>query len=152
MMFTATKSARLQHASYWSYEGNHPDGQDCRRNNPYGIPIGIIAWIAQDGSFKTRYSNESSFGCEVHVAATKEQWSQAWIDFAKHLGNRLRSDFGSLTVRKEQDGTHWLISRHDEIACEVFEISDNEPLLDQVKQGYAIFDREFMFYSDSLNY
>ena len=147
-----TTTARLQHASYWSYEGNHPDGQDCRRNNPYGIPMGVIAWIAEDESVKTRYSNRSGFGCEVHVAATKEQWDRAWIDFAKDLGDRLCSDFGSLTVRKEQDGTHWLISRDDEIACEVFEIPDDEPLLDQVKRGYAIFDRKFMFHSDLLDY
>jgi len=149
---TTNTTARLQHASYWSYEGNHPNGQDCRRNNPYGIPMGVIAWISQDESVKTRYSNRSSFGCEVHVAATKEQWSQAWIEFAKHLGDCLRSDFGSLAVRKEQDGTNWLVSRHDEIACEIFKISDNETLLEQVKKGYAIIDREFMFPSNSLNY
>ena len=149
---TTNTTARLQHASYWSYEGNHPNGQDCRRNNPYGIPMGVIAWISQDESVKTRYSNKSSFGCEVHVAATKEQWSQAWIEFAKHLGDCLRSDFGSLAVRKEQDGTNWLVSRHDEIACEIFKISDNETLLEQVKKGYAIINREFMFPSNSLNY
>lgn len=34
------------HASYWRYDGNHPNGKDCERNDPHGFGIALISYLA----------------------------------------------------------------------------------------------------------
>ena len=148
IMTTVTKT-RNQKASYWQYTGNHPNGNDCPRNNPYGIPMGVIAWIAN--SSNATYKRDV-FGKTVTVSLPKSEWNQAYIDFAKHLGECLESDFGSLAVRND-DGILWAIDRYGEYAAELQERNPDETLLEAVKNGYAIVyigGKEYLFESDSL--
>ena len=150
---TITRNAskvRNQKASYWQYTGNHMNGQDCSRNNPYGIPMGVIAWIAspENATYK-----KDAFGQTVTVSLPKDEWDKAYIGFAKHLGEQLKADWGALTVQTHEDGGMWATTKHDEIAVELQERSSNEALLEAVKNGYAIVyigAKEYLFESKSL--
>lgn len=150
---TATRPAakvRNQKASYWQYTGNHPNGQDCPRNNPYGIPMGVIAWVASPEN--ATYKKEA-FGQTVTVSLPKDEWDKAYIGFAKHLGEVLKADWGMLTVLEGEDGTLWACNSHDEFAAELQERNPDETLLEAVKNGYAIVyigGKEYLFESRSL--
>ena len=148
IMTYATKT-RNQKASYWQYTGNHPNGKDCPHNNPYGIPMGVIAWAANSNNATYK---RNTFGQTVTVSLPKYKWDQAYIEFAKHLGECLESDFGALTVRND-DGVLWAVSRHDEYVTELQERNPEETLLEAVKNCYAIVyigGKEYLFESDSL--
>jgi len=148
---TATRpaTAKKVRASYWQYTGNHPDGKDCARYNPYGIPLGVIDWVASPENATYR---KDAFGQTVTVSLPKDEWNKAYIAYAKHLGEVLEADFGTLTVQND-DGVLWAVSRHDELVAELQERNPDESLLEAVKNGYAILrlnGKEYLFESDSL--
>ena len=75
------------HARFWKYDGNHINGRDCERHDPheFGLPlISAMAYLAEqeyqvkgvsmDGVVVNHHKGDS-FGHQVHVAATKEQWN-----------------------------------------------------------------------------
>ncbi|GAC1456875.1 MAG: hypothetical protein NVS2B14_00160 [Chamaesiphon sp.] len=73
-------NTRKQHAQYWSYQGNHPNGQDCSRHNPYGYPLELIrrvAWEYQDTpEVSVKCLSKDSFGRTIDVAAPKHIWEK----------------------------------------------------------------------------
>ena len=83
------------HASYWRYDRNHPNGKDCRRNDPHGFGIALISYLAYtvDGGAYGKLTQEQlsqvkvvhckgdSFGHEIKVSAPKEIWDAAKIDY-----------------------------------------------------------------------
>jgi hypothetical protein len=78
--------AQLLHARFWKYDGNHPSGHDCKRYDPHGFGLDLIAamaYIAEqeysvDGvslsGVVVRHHKGDDFGHQVHVAANQEQW------------------------------------------------------------------------------
>ena len=92
--------ATLKHARFWKYDGNHSGGHDCERHDPHGFGVELIsamAYVAEewDDSFGhpdseyvqvlkarggdlsgvvVRHHKGDSFGHQVHVGATDEQW------------------------------------------------------------------------------
>jgi hypothetical protein len=142
---------RNQKASYWQYTGNHLNGKDCSRNNPYGIPMGVIAWIAspENATYK-----KDAFGQTVTVSLPKDEWDKAYIGFAKHLGEALESNFGYLTAKEDDHGVVWAVDKYDELAVELQERNPEETLIESVKNGYAIIyinGKEYLFESESLS-
>jgi hypothetical protein len=150
---TAPRSAskvRNQKASYWQYTGNHENGQDCSRNNPYGIPMGVIAWVASPEN--ATYKNDA-FGQTVTVTLPKDEWNKAYIGFAKHLGEVLLADWSISSVQND-DGVLWAINSYEEYAVELQERNPDETLLEAVKKGYAVIyinGKEYLFESASLS-
>jgi len=148
---TEAKKVRNQKASYWQYTGNHASGKDCPRNNPYGIPMGVIAWVAspENATYK-----KDAFGQTVTVSLTKNEWDKAYIDFAKYLGEVLEADYGSLSVQND-DGSLWAVSRHDELVVKLQERNPEETILEAIKKNdYAIVyinGKEYLFESASLS-
>lgn len=143
----ATKKVRNQKASYWQYTGSYPSC-NCSRNNPYGIPMGVIAWIASPENATYR---QDAFGQTVTVSLPKDKWDEAYIGFAKHLGEVLKADYGIQSVQNV-DGVLWAVSRHDEL--EIQERNPDETLLEAIKKGFAIVyidGKEYLFESDSLS-
>ena len=80
-----TKFQQL-HARYWKYDDNHPNGKDCERYDPHGFGLDLIStmvYIAEhqpecngvslDGVVISHHKGDS-FGHQVHIAATREQW------------------------------------------------------------------------------
>lgn len=134
---SATKT-KNQKATYWEYTGNHIDGSDCSRQNPYGYPMALVSYVAnQFTEAKVKVINIDSSGRTVEVSATKEIWDKAWVELAYELGSQTDFDL----VREDEFGNIWgCILDYDEVIYqnELFYISDDEPLLDQIKGGYAI--------------
>lgn len=150
---TTTRNAskvRNQKASYWQYTGNHLNGKDCSRNNPYGIPMGVIAWVASPENATYR---KDAFGQTVTVSLPKNEWDQAYIGFAKHIGEQLKADWGTLTIQND-DGVLWAINSYEEYAAELQERNPDETLLEAIKNGYAVIyinGKEYLFESASLS-
>lgn len=74
------------HARFWKYDGNHPNGHDCPRHDPYNFGVELISAMAYtaehdkdvmgvslEGVIVSHHKGDS-FGHQVHVAATKKQW------------------------------------------------------------------------------
>jgi hypothetical protein len=147
---STTAKVRAQKASYWQYTGNHQNGKDCPRNNPYGIPMGVIAWVA---SPENATCKRDAFGQTVTVSLPKDGWDKAYIGFAKHLGEVLKADFGILQLAIDNDGIYWAVNKFDELTVELQERNPDETLLEAVKCGYAIIyigGKEYLFESKSL--
>lgn len=78
--------ARLLHARFWKYTGNHFSGHDCDRYDPHGLGLPLISGMAyfaeQEYSVNgvsldgvvVRHHKGDAFGHQVHVAASQEQW------------------------------------------------------------------------------
>ncbi len=78
---------KLLHARFWKYDGNHIDGRNCERYDPHGFGLDVISamaylvdsgevWVSGtylDGVVVNHHKGDS-FGHQVHVAATREQW------------------------------------------------------------------------------
>jgi hypothetical protein len=74
------------HARFWHYDGNHHAGHDCERYDPYELGLGLISAMTYIAEQKYQVNNVSlegvvinhhkgdSFGHQIHVAATQEQW------------------------------------------------------------------------------
>jgi len=93
--------SNLKHARFWKYDGNHHNGMDCKRHDPHGFGLELIsamAYVAEEWSNSfghpdseygqllkadggdlsgvvVRHHKGDSFGHQVHVAATAEQWA-----------------------------------------------------------------------------
>jgi hypothetical protein len=150
IMTYATKT-RNQKASYWQYTSNHLNGKDCARNNPYGIPMGVIAFIAD--SSNATYKRDA-FGQTITVSLPKDEWNKAYIGFAKYLGEQLKADWGTLSVQSDEN-TLFAVNEYEEIAADLQTRNPDETLLEAVKNGYAIIfinGKEYLFESDSLSY
>lgn len=77
---------KLLHARFWKYDGNHPNGRDCERYDPHGLGLNLISGMAyiaeQEYSINgvslngavVKHHKGDSFGHQVHVAASREQW------------------------------------------------------------------------------
>jgi hypothetical protein len=143
----------MQHAKYWKYTGNHLNGRDCERHNPYGYPLDLVAWVCYkielgEVSGKVIKKKGDNFGHEVEVIAEKEDWEKEWVLLAHERGRQLSSDWGIKSI-KEEGGSLWAVSEHDEIVCELFEVSENETLLEQVQSGYGILEK-YLYVCDSI--
>ncbi|MGA1024060.1 MAG: hypothetical protein ACO3TI_07455 [Aquiluna sp.] len=85
------------HARFWKYTGNHPEGRDCERHDPHGFGIETIAamaWLVDNDEaavcgvsldevvVRHHKGDPFSFGHQVYVAATREQWEAAklWLE------------------------------------------------------------------------
>lgn len=78
--------AKLTHARFWKYDGNHCSGRDCERYDPHGLGLTLISGMAYLSEYEylvngvsldgvvVRHHKGDSFGHQIHVAATKEQW------------------------------------------------------------------------------
>lgn len=131
--------ARLQWASFWRYEGNHPLGCDRPRTNPYGYPLTLIARSAyeeEDGT-RIRTGRYDGFGREVVIGQSREDWEQDWVRYARELGDELLSDYGLTGVERDEYGQFWLTGA-EEVNFEVFPVSEDETLLEQIKAGYIL--------------
>ena len=75
------------HARFWKYDGNHPNGHDCERYDPHGLGLELIsamAYVAEhekevmgvslDGVVVNHHKGDS-FGHQIHISATQEQWN-----------------------------------------------------------------------------
>jgi hypothetical protein len=130
---------RNQKASYWRYTGNHPNGEDCSRVNPYGYPLDLVQWMAfytPEGT-KVTGSKGDGFGNEVHVAAPKEAWESEWVKMAYSYGADIQFD----KIEKDEDGLVWGITTmlYDEPddQTELFFISEDQTELEMIQAGYA---------------
>ena len=145
---TNTKT-RLQHASYWEYTGNHPDGQDCPRYNSHGYPMDLIAWMKHHRHDYTSVvitcSKRTNFGQEVEVGASKEDWDNGYLDFAKFVGDQLWQSWGKLEVIRDENG-YWLYATDEEVTvCEVFPAT-SVPELKMIKKGHGYFRFNGLYY------
>ncbi|HEY9640141.1 MAG TPA: hypothetical protein V6C57_06635 [Coleofasciculaceae cyanobacterium] len=74
------------HARFWKYDGNHHNGRDCARYDPHELGLDLISGMAYVAEREYQVNSVSlhdvvvrhhagdSFGHQVHVAATREQW------------------------------------------------------------------------------
>ena len=84
-------SEKLLHARYWKYDGTSPQVPNTLKYDPHGLGIHVIQTLdAMINQFNVhQYQGVSlvgaianhhkgdSFGHQVHVAATAEQWEAA---------------------------------------------------------------------------
>ena len=74
------------HARFWHYDGNHPNGRDCERYDPHELGLGLISGMAYIAEHQydcngvslddviVKHHKGDSFGHQIHIAATQEQW------------------------------------------------------------------------------
>ena len=125
---------RNQKASYWRYTGNHPNGENCSRVNPYGYPQDLVEWMAfhQPEGTKVTGSKSDGFGNEVHVSAPKEVWEAEWIKMATSYGYDRTFD----TI--EKDGLVWGVNKDlEDHYTELFFVSEDQTKLEMVQAGYV---------------
>lgn len=82
-------------ASFWHYDGNHPDGRDCERRDPHGFGLDVISYAAYaaDGGdtslpldlqnqIQVRHKKGDDFGHEVEISAPAEVWAamRQWLE------------------------------------------------------------------------
>ena len=136
---------RNQKASYWRYEGNHINGNDCRRDNPYGYPLALVSFLAghkaestiEDlNDVKVSRKRGSVFGTEITVSAPKDIWEEYWVKLADEWGEIFLADWRIDAIEADEDGLHWTKKKGD-IVIEAHLRSENETPLQMVKQGYA---------------
>lgn len=78
-------------AKFWSYTGNHPNGQDCPRKDPHNFGLNLISAMAYWGDggdyqapltyadtllIKVTHHKGDTFGHEVTVSAPAEIWQR----------------------------------------------------------------------------
>lgn len=79
-------NSKKLHARFWKYDGNHIAGRNCHRYDPHEFGLDLISEMAYISEIKYKVLGVSldgvtvhhhqgdSFGHQVHVAATREQW------------------------------------------------------------------------------
>lgn len=83
------------HASYWKYDGNHLNGEDCICNDPHNFGVEIVSYLAcvadggpygklskqQLSQVKVVHCKGDSFRHKIKVSAPKEIWDAAKTDY-----------------------------------------------------------------------
>jgi len=144
-----------QKASFWQYTGNHPNGRDCSRSNPYGYPVDLVAYTAHYGGEAVKVSRKKNdgFGNEVIVSAPQATWEANWVKLADEIGAEEMN--GRPAPQRSEDGGWWV--RDDgldgDIWIECHRRGEDENPLEMAKKGYARFfvdGKEFWIESEMM--
>ena len=151
-----THQNTLLWASFLKYEGNSAAGSDCDRTNDYQIPLAVIQHAASSGAnlgFSVETGQVLSFGREVKVGGTTENWDKAWLQTADEISKKMVPNPEVVGVSKQGD-RYYLMSLHRGIECEIFKFPA-QPLINIVKNGFVpihLKGRNFFASTDELVY